>query len=163
MYLQFASKDVRISTPTPYGFHAPFLSSDMLECLVMHDTGQLSESPFLMHPKENQTAGYYQDPIAILDFASLYPSIFMAHLCYTTLLHPKDASSLPADLVNTSPTGAKFVVSSVRHGVLPRICGALIRARKLARDRMAAVDVGRDERAVLDGRQKALKVIHSYP
>jgi hypothetical protein len=23
----------------------------------------------------------------------------------------------------TSPTGAKFVVSSVRHGVLPRICG----------------------------------------
>ncbi len=23
----------------------------------------------------------------------------------------------------TSPIGAKFVVSSVRHGVLPRICG----------------------------------------
>jgi hypothetical protein len=79
MYPQFASKDVRISTPTPYRFHAPFLSSDMLECFDMHDTGQLSESPFLMHPKENQTAGYYQDPIAILDFASLYPSIFMAY------------------------------------------------------------------------------------
>jgi hypothetical protein len=43
------------------------------------------------------------------------------------------------------------------------LVGALIRARKLARDRMAAVDVGPDERAVLDGRQKALKVIHSYP
>lgn len=31
--------------------------------------------------------GYYDVPIATLDFASLYPSIMMAHnLCYTTLL-----------------------------------------------------------------------------
>lgn len=31
--------------------------------------------------------GYYQQPIATLDFASLYPSIMIAHnLCYTTLL-----------------------------------------------------------------------------
>lgn len=33
--------------------------------------------------------GYYDVPIATLDFASLYPSIMMAHnLCYTTLLSP---------------------------------------------------------------------------
>ncbi len=33
--------------------------------------------------------GYYDVPIATLDFASLYPSIMMAHnLCYTTLLTP---------------------------------------------------------------------------
>ena len=31
--------------------------------------------------------GYYRDPVATLDFASLYPSIMMAHnLCYSTLL-----------------------------------------------------------------------------
>lgn len=31
--------------------------------------------------------GFYEDPIATLDFASLYPSIMMAHnLCYTTLV-----------------------------------------------------------------------------
>ena len=31
--------------------------------------------------------GYYDTPIATLDFSSLYPSIMMAHnLCYTTLL-----------------------------------------------------------------------------
>ena len=31
--------------------------------------------------------GYYDVPIATLDFASLYPSIMMAHnLCYSTLL-----------------------------------------------------------------------------
>ena len=34
--------------------------------------------------------GYYGVPIATLDFASLYPSIMMAHnLCYTTLLSPE--------------------------------------------------------------------------
>lgn len=35
--------------------------------------------------------GYYTDPIATLDFSSLYPSIMIAHnLCYTTLIrsHP---------------------------------------------------------------------------
>ena len=31
--------------------------------------------------------GFYERPVATLDFASLYPSIMMAHnLCYTTLL-----------------------------------------------------------------------------
>ena len=31
--------------------------------------------------------GYYTDPVATLDFASLYPSIMMAHnLCYSTLI-----------------------------------------------------------------------------
>jgi DNA polymerase delta subunit 1 len=37
----------------------------------------------VLEPKQ----GYYDVPIATLDFASLYPSIMMAHnLCYTTLL-----------------------------------------------------------------------------
>lgn len=41
------------------------------------------------------TKGYYDVPIATLDFASLYPSIMMAHnLCYTTLLDPKSVEPL---------------------------------------------------------------------
>jgi len=33
-------------------------------------------------------AGYYEEPIATLDFASLYPSIMMAYnLCYCTLVN----------------------------------------------------------------------------
>ncbi|KAG8521459.1 DNA polymerase delta catalytic subunit [Galemys pyrenaicus] len=39
--------------------------------------------------------GYYDVPIATLDFSSLYPSIMMAHnLCYTTLLRPGAAQKL---------------------------------------------------------------------
>lgn len=42
--------------------------------------------------------GYYDVPIATLDFSSLYPSIMMAHnLCYTTLLDPDTIKRL--DLV----------------------------------------------------------------
>lgn len=34
-------------------------------------------------------AGFYEKPIATLDFASLYPSIMMAYnLCYCTLVTP---------------------------------------------------------------------------
>lgn len=41
------------------------------------------EGATVIEPKR----GYYADPISTLDFASLYPSIMMAHnLCYTTLL-----------------------------------------------------------------------------
>lgn len=39
--------------------------------------------------------GYYDVPVATLDFASLYPSIMMAHnLCYTTLLSKEQVKVL---------------------------------------------------------------------
>lgn len=45
--------------------------------------GVAYEGATVLDPDE----GFYQDPIATLDFASLYPSIMMAHnLCYTTLV-----------------------------------------------------------------------------
>ena len=40
--------------------------------------------------------GYYREPVATLDFASLYPSIMMAHnLCYSTLLPPDSCAAVP--------------------------------------------------------------------
>lgn len=46
-------------------------------------TEEQYEGATVLEPKQ----GYYDRPIATLDFASLYPSIMMAHnLCYTTLL-----------------------------------------------------------------------------
>ncbi|KAK3160118.1 hypothetical protein QOZ80_1BG0055410 [Eleusine coracana subsp. coracana] len=83
-------------------------------------------------------AGFYEKPIATLDFASLYPSIMMAYnLCYCTLVPPEDAQ--------------------LQKGILPEILEELLAARKRAK---ADLKEAKDpfERAVLDGRQLALKI-----
>ncbi|MPC93805.1 DNA polymerase delta catalytic subunit [Portunus trituberculatus] len=82
--------------------------------------------------------GYYSQPIATLDFSSLYPSIMMAHnLCYTTLLSgPERAQEYgltPEDFIKT-PTGNYFVKSHKRKGLLPEILESLLSARKKAKN-----------------------------
>lgn len=80
------------------------------------------------------TRGYYTDPVATLDFASLYPSIMMAHnLCYSTLVPSYKAKDFPpGDLIKT-PNGDYFVNQTVKKGLLPLILEELIAARKRAR------------------------------
>ncbi|MBA0668370.1 hypothetical protein Goklo_001291, partial [Gossypium klotzschianum] len=105
-------------------------------------------------------AGFYEKPIATLDFASLYPSIMMAYnLCYCTLVTPEDARklNLPPECVNRTPSGETFVKPELQKGILPEILEELLAARKRAK---ADLKEAKDplEKAVLDGRQLALKV-----
>lgn len=105
--------------------------------------------------------GYYSTPIATLDFSSLYPSIMMAHnLCYTTLIDRAqiDAYNLKEgeDYVVT-PNKDCFVTSKKRHGLLPIILQELLGARKRAKSDLKN-ESDPFKRAVLDGRQLALKV-----
>lgn len=105
--------------------------------------------------------GFYDEPIATLDFASLYPSIMMAHnLCYSTLLANDDvkAGRLPADSYEKTPDEEiYFVKSTVQKGVLPQILEELLAARKRAKTDMAkATDPF--VVAVQNGRQLALKI-----
>ena len=123
--------------------------------------------------------GYYKVPIATLDFASLYPSIMMAHnLCYTTLLDkatidrlslvkdvdyiqtPNNGQSLQSCEPNKdsySLTADFFATSKKRKGLLPTILEDLIAARKRAKTDLKK-ETDPFKRAVLDGRQLALKV-----
>ncbi|KAF8075071.1 DNA polymerase family B-domain-containing protein [Lyophyllum atratum] len=105
--------------------------------------------------------GYYDVPIATLDFSSLYPSIMMAHnLCYTTLLDKATIDRLQlvkdVDYIQT-PNNDLFVTATRRKGLLPTILEDLISARKRAK---ADLKNEKDpfKRAVLDGRQLALKI-----
>ncbi|XP_060531065.1 DNA polymerase delta catalytic subunit isoform X2 [Cylas formicarius] len=105
--------------------------------------------------------GYYTDPIATLDFSSLYPSIMIAHnLCYSTLLKSTTAKTklgLSDDQVTRTPANCTFVRSSVRSGLLPQILQHLLAARKKTK---ALLKEAKDPvlQAVLNGRQLAYKI-----
>ncbi|XP_065070198.1 DNA polymerase delta catalytic subunit-like [Rhopilema esculentum] len=102
--------------------------------------------------------GYYDVPIATLDFASLYPSIMMAHnLCYTTLLSPQAAKEMNADEYIITPCGNYFVKSKMRKGLLPEILESLLGARKKAKADLKK-ETDPFKKKVLDGRQLALKI-----
>lgn len=104
------------------------------------------------------TKGFYNRPVATLDFASLYPSIMMAHnLCYSTLIRPGDEGRYAPDVVTLTPSGSSFVTGDTFRGILPEILVELLSARKAAKKAMA-VATDPMQYAVLNGRQLALKV-----
>lgn len=130
--------------------------------LVIPDLkGEGSEDQYEGATVIEPTRGYYDVPIATLDFASLYPSIIQAHnLCYTTLVSKKavDAFKLKKDEdYIVTPNGDLFVTTKQRKGLLAQILEELLTARKQAKRELAA-ETDPFKKAVLNGRQLALKV-----
>ena len=102
--------------------------------------------------------GFYDTPIVTLDFASLYPSIMIAHnLCYSTLLTEEQRKTMPEDFFEQSPTGDYFVKASVKNGILPTILKDLLAARSQVKKQLSN-EKDPFSRAILDGRQLALKI-----
>ncbi len=103
---------------------------------------------------EAQTGAYY-GPITALDFASLYPSIMVAHnLCYSTLVMDPRYDNLPG------VTYEKFGPHKFAQGVtslLPTILTDLKAYRKKAKKLMAAAE-GTPMEAVYNGQQLAYKI-----
>ena len=63
----------------------------LVPALKQEGSDEQYEGATVLEPEQ----GYYDVPIATLDFASLYPSIMQAHnLCYTTLLDARIAQTL---------------------------------------------------------------------
>ncbi|KAF8603753.1 delta DNA polymerase, partial [Ceratobasidium sp. AG-I] len=115
------------------------------------------EGATVIEPKR----GYYDVPIATLDFSSLYPSIMMAHnLCYTTLVYKETIEQHKLvkgeDYVQT-PNNDFFVTAKRRKGLLPTVLEDLLSARKRAKADLKN-ETDPFKRAVLDGRQLALKI-----
>lgn len=117
---------------------------------VLDGSGQY-EGGFVMEPLR----GFYSDPIAVMDFTSLYPSIMISkNLCYTTLLTKNQYDKLGG--IRT-PTNNLFCTTETKEGILPRILKNLLRARK---DTKKLLKETQDPalRRSLDGRQLALKI-----
>jgi len=102
--------------------------------------------------------GYYEEPVATLDFASLYPSIMMAHnLCYSTLVAPHKVQHLDMKDYERTPNGDYFVKKHIRVGVLPQTLHELVEARKRVKTQLK---LAKDPvlLKILEGRQNALKM-----
>jgi DNA polymerase delta subunit 1 len=108
---------------------------------------------------EPPTRGFYNTPIAVLDYASLYPSVMIYHnICYTTtLLNPIYKQRHAYD---ESPEKTCYVKSNVRKGILPIILETLLEKRKQAKNGMAlAIKQGDKAKSIMyDKRQLLLKL-----
>jgi DNA polymerase delta subunit 1 len=124
--------------------------------LAMRGDSQMQEGSYVMMPE----VGYYtQDAVAVLDFASLYPSIIIGHnLSYDTIVRKEDTVKLdPNDWeAGMGPEECYFVKPHVKKGIVPAILEQLISERKRVKELMQeTTDPGM--RLIYNSRQQALK------
>ena len=126
----------------------------------------------------------YVDPVIVLDFQSLYPSVVIAHnLCFTTMLgnlnrisnwterrrigvRPHydppsfDMEALnPFENVFVASNGEMFVNSSIRRGILPQLLEEILETRVMVKKAMKNVVGDETTLNMLNARQFGLKMI----
>lgn len=119
------------------------------------------------------TPGAHFEPIAGLDFASLYPSIMIAHnYDYATIVEDPEFDNIEGveyfdmnweeDELDSEgneikrPVNVRFVQN--RTGIMPKILSRLWKERKAIRKQMKGLNPSDDLYAVLNGVQLAIKV-----
>ncbi|CEG83153.1 Putative DNA polymerase [Rhizopus microsporus] len=159
---------LRISKPENFLMISPSRkqvgSQRSLECL-----------PLIMEP----ISKFYNSPMAVLDFQSLYPSIIIAYnYCYSTCLgrirKPGESSrfgildsfDLPdgllnslKDYINISPNGVMFVKPEVRKSLLAKMLQELLDTRIMVKKSMKEHKDDSGLLRSLDAKQLTLKFI----
>ncbi|VBB26657.1 unnamed protein product [Acanthocheilonema viteae] len=138
--------------------------------------------PLTMEPESD----FYRDPVIVLDFQSLYPSIIIAYnYCFTTCLGkishvenicsanrliefggleyncPIDhiASMLATNSLHISPTGAIFCRKTIRKGLMPMMLEEILNTRVMVKKAAKESKKNRRVARILEARQMALKLI----
>ncbi|KFB43668.1 AGAP013386-PA-like protein [Anopheles sinensis] len=135
--------------------------------------------PLIMEPNSR----FYADPIIVLDFQSLYPSVIIAYnYCFSTCLgrieHLAESTEefefgashlrippkmlealLEKNLITFSPCGIAFVKKRVREGVLPRMLSEILNTRLMVKKSMKLHKTNNVLQRVLHSRQLGLKLI----
>jgi len=104
--------------------------------------------------------GHYTRPVCGLDFASLYPSIMIAHnMCYSTIVLDQRFMDLPGFEYSTIKCNEQLSVSFVQNqpGVLSGILQSLWKNRKVTKKEMNAAS-DQFVKTVLNAKQLAIKV-----
>ncbi|XP_038059014.1 DNA polymerase zeta catalytic subunit-like [Patiria miniata] len=134
--------------------------------------------PLVMEPESR----FYQDPVIVLDFQSLYPTMMIAYnYCYSTCLgrlehianggeYALGCGSLSvsvsqlkklyqSDSLHVSPNGIVFVKPSVRRGVLPMMLEQILKLRLIVKKSLKDFKDDKTLHRMLNSRQLALKLI----
>lgn len=152
------------------------------ECFVLlspskQDVGKQNAAeciPLIMEP----LSGFYNGPLVVLDFQSLYPSVMIAYnYCYSTCLgritdfqgrnklgvtdlhRPIGLLEKLQDHVAIAPNGIIYVKPTVRQGLLGRMLTELLDTRVMVKQAMKSVEDDKVLRRTLDARQLGLKYI----
>ncbi|KAF8552653.1 hypothetical protein OG21DRAFT_1415745 [Imleria badia] len=130
--------------------------------------------PLIMEP----LSAFYNGPLLVLDFQSLYPSIMIAYnYCYSTCLGrvadfqgrnklgvtdldlPPGLLEKLQDHITISPNGIMYVKPIVRQGLLSRMLTELLDTRVMVKQAMKTVKSDKALSRILDARQLGLKYI----
>ncbi|KYM99710.1 DNA polymerase zeta catalytic subunit [Cyphomyrmex costatus] len=133
--------------------------------------------PLIMEPESK----FYTDPLIVLDFQSLYPSMIIAYnYCFSTCLGRiehigqygpfefgaatlkvrKNTALKLQDKINFSPCGVVFVKKEVRQGILPRMLSEILNTRLMVKESMKLHPAeNRTLQRILHSQQLGLKLI----
>lgn len=116
------------------------------------------EGATVLDPK----ADFYDEPVSVLDFYSLYPAEMIAHnLCFSTRVPPDKLDHFSKDQIETCPAGHHYIRREVREGILTKVLESLLKRREIAKQLLAAAKEQGDlvAAARYNNRQLALKVL----
>ena len=128
-------------------------------------------------------SGFYRDPVIVLDFRSLYPSVAIAYnLCFSTCLgkltRDRKASKkvgvlngyvVPGHVftedvenaINIAANSCMFLDASMRDGIIPSMLRTILRTRAVVNAAKKIADREGDnvQSRILDARQQGLKLL----
>ncbi|KAI8962636.1 hypothetical protein F5Y11DRAFT_322234 [Daldinia sp. FL1419] len=138
-------------------------SQNALECL-----------PLVMEPQ----SAFYNSPLIVLDFQSLYPSVMIAYnYCYSTFLgrivnwrgtnkmgftdyqRQQGLLELLKDHINISPNGMMYCKAEVRKSLLAKMLTEILETRVMVKSGMKQDKDDKTLQKLLNNRQLALKLL----
>ena len=166
---QFKVESLMFRIAKPENFLLPSPSrkqvgqQNALECL-----------PLVMEPQ----SGFYNGPLLVLDFQSLYPSVMIAYnYCYSTYLgrvvnwrgqnkmgftdyhrEPRILELL-ADQINIAPNGIMYAKPDIRKSLLSKMLAEILETRVMVKSGMKVDKEDKTLQRLLNNRQLALKLI----
>lgn len=130
--------------------------------------------PLVMEPQ----SAFYNSPLIVLDFQSLYPSVMIAYnYCYSTFLgritdwrgmnkmgfteynRQKGLLALLQDHINIAPNGMMYVKTEIRKSLLAKMLTEILETRVMVKSGMKQDKDDKTLQQLLNNRQLALKLL----